>query len=85
VRALFDRAIAGRREAATHAAELVALAGRLGMHLDLWVIQNALWQVVRDGSWVHDGETLARLAHALWFDEGVVLGRAGENRTRALA
>jgi alpha-amylase/alpha-mannosidase (GH57 family) len=85
VRSLFDRALAGRREAALHAAELVTLSTTLGMHLDLWVLQNALWQTVREGNWAHDPESLARLAHALWFDETVVLGRIQERRARASA
>ena len=85
VRSLFDRALAGRREAALHAAELVSLSGALGMHLDLWVLQNAFWQAVREGNWAHDPRALARLAHALWFDEAVVLGRIQERRARASA
>src|SRR5581483_4025438 len=85
VRTLFEKALAGRREAVLHAAELVTLSTRLGMHLDLWSIQNALWSVVRSGTWPHDAESLGRLAHALWFDEAVVLERAGARLERASA
>jgi len=39
--------------------------------------------VVRSDTWPHDVEALARLAHALWFDESVLLGRAeAARRTR---
>ncbi|HZX94018.1 MAG TPA: DUF3536 domain-containing protein [Myxococcales bacterium] len=84
-RALFDRALAGRKEAALHAADLISLSGALGLHLDLWNIQNALWHAVREGTWPHDAETLGRLGHALWFDEAVLQGRVRERRARASA
>ena len=85
VRGLFERALAGRREAALQMADLIALAVRLGMHLDLWTIQNTVWTVVRSGSWPHDAESLARLGHALWFDEAVLLARGDARRARASA
>ena len=85
VRNFFERALAGRKEAALHAADLVTLAMRLDMHLDLWSIQNAFWATVRAGTWPHDKESLARLAHALWFDDAVVLARVGGRRERASA
>jgi len=86
VRGLFEKALAGRREAALQVADLITLAMRLGMHLDLWTMQNTLWGVVRSDTWPHDVEALARLAHALWFDESVLLGRAeAARRTRASA
>jgi hypothetical protein len=85
VRGLFERALAGRREAALQVAELVTLAMRLGMHLELWSIQNAFWAAVRGGTWRHDDEALARLAQALYFDESVVLARVAGNRERASA
>jgi len=85
VRGMFERALAGRREAALQVADLVTLAQRLGMHLDLWSIQNAFWGAVRSGTWRHDDEALARLAHALWFDEPTVLARAEARRERASA
>jgi len=85
VRGLFEKALAGRREAALQVADLITLAARLGMYLDLWTMQNTLWSVVRSDTWPHDVEALARLAHALWFDEVVLLGRAEAARTRASA
>ena len=86
VRGLFEKALAGRREAALQVADLITLASRLGMYLDLWTMQNTLWSVVRSDTWPHDVEALARLAHALWFDEAVLLGRAeAARRTRASA
>jgi hypothetical protein len=66
-------------------ADLITLAQRLGMHVDLWSIQNAFWGAVRSGTWRHDDEALARLAHALWFDESTVLARAEARRERASA
>jgi hypothetical protein len=85
VRSLFEKGLAGRREAVLHAADLVTLSMRLGMHLDLWSIQNALWSVVRSGGWPHDPESLGKLAHALWFDQAVVLGRSEACLERATA
>src|SRR5262249_56149206 len=85
VRNFFERALAGRQEAASHAADLITLAMRLGMHLDLWSIQNAFWATVRSGTWPHDKESLVRLAQALWFDDAVVLARVGGRRERASA
>ena len=85
VRGLFEKTLAGRREAALQVAELLTLAQRLGMHLDLWSIQNAFWAGVRAGTWRHDDEALGRLAQALWFDETVVLARVEARRERASA
>jgi alpha-amylase/alpha-mannosidase (GH57 family) len=85
VRGLFEKGLAGRREAVLHAAELITLSTRLGMHLDFWSIQNAFWGVVRSGSWPHDKESLGELAHALWFDEAVILGRVEACLERASA
>src|SRR5207248_4797833 len=62
---LFERALAGKREAALQAADLLELGNRLGMHLDLWAMQNALWDAVRARAWPHDREALARLSHGL--------------------
>src|SRR5436190_3975483 len=61
VRGLFERALAGRREAALQMADLIGLAVRLGMLLDLWTIQTTFWTEVRTASWPHDAEALARL------------------------
>ncbi|HTO97413.1 MAG TPA: DUF3536 domain-containing protein [Myxococcales bacterium] len=85
VRGLFEKALAGRKEAVQPAAELLALSFRLGMHLDLWPLQNALWSVLRGGGWPHDEESLARLSQALWFDPATVLERAGAAPERASA
>ncbi len=85
VRSLFEKGLAGRRDAILHAGELVSLAMRLGMHLDLWSFQNALWGVVRSAKWPHDLESLGELAHSLWFDQAVVLERVGARLERASA
>jgi hypothetical protein len=85
VRAFFERALAGKREAAVHAAELIGLARQLGMHLDLWALQNALWNSVRSGTWPHDSATLAQLAEVLWFDASVLLQKLEGRPHRASA
>jgi hypothetical protein len=69
----FDRALSGRRESAAHVAELIDLSGRLGLHLDLWALQNALWERVRNVSLERDA--LARIGQSLWFDEATLLAR----------
>jgi hypothetical protein len=76
VQGLFDRAVRGDREAAAQLEELVALGGTLGMHFDLWTLQNALWEAVRTGTCTLEREPLSRLARALWFDEAAIAGRA---------
>jgi hypothetical protein len=85
VRSLFDQALQGRREAALQTAELIDLSMRLGLHLDLWAMQNALWQSVRSGTFPLDPEALAPLAHALWFEEKVLLERLEPQGQRASA
>jgi alpha-amylase/alpha-mannosidase (GH57 family) len=83
VRGLFDQALRGRREAALQTAELIDLSMRLGLHLDLWAMQNALWQSVRSGAFPLDAEALARLSHALWFEEKALLERLEPRRASA--
>lgn len=85
VRGLFEKTFLGRREAALQVADLIVLSMRLGMHLDLWSMQNALWDAVRNRSWPHDRETLARLALALWFDDAALVKRLEPRRERASA
>ena len=83
MRAAFDEALSGGREAALGLAHLVELARRLGVHLDLWALQNALWNAVRAGTVLLDGEALAHLAHALWFDGKTLGARLGAPQQRA--
>ncbi|MCA1826044.1 MAG: DUF3536 domain-containing protein [Myxococcales bacterium] len=83
VKAAFDKALAGSRESAYQAADLLADGVRIGLHLDLWAMQNALWDHVRSGHWQHDRETLEKLAHALWFDPPVLARRLEARRERA--
>ena len=85
VQRLFESALEGRREAANQAADLLALAARLDLHLDLWSMQNALWRAVRAGDCKLDGDSLGRLAHALWFDEAELLRRQPQPEQRASA
>jgi len=81
----FEQALAGRREGALQTADLLELAERLGLHLDLWGMQNALWNALRSGSMNLDRESLLRLARALWFDENAIGERLQTPRQRASA
>ena len=82
VRTRFARALAGQTEAAQATVDLLDLAHRIGLHLDLWPQQNALWEAVRTG--VIDRTVLARLAGPLWFDEPALLSRVdGARRATA--
>jgi alpha-amylase/alpha-mannosidase (GH57 family) len=83
VRAQFDKALAGRAEAAQQTADLLGLARHLDLHLDLWPLQNALWEAVRAGT--HDRTVLTRLAGPLWFDEAALLARLDGLPRRATA
>ncbi|HUJ26732.1 MAG TPA: DUF3536 domain-containing protein [Myxococcales bacterium] len=85
VRGLFEKALAGRREAASQAVELLALAARLDLHLDLWSMQNALWGAVRAGAWKLDLDALSSLSHELWFDPREVVQRLPPQEQRASA
>ena len=68
LRLFFERALLGRKDAASQVVGLVNLGAQLGMHLDLWDVQNALWDSVRGGNAALDRESQARLAAALWLD-----------------
>jgi hypothetical protein len=83
LRTFFDQALSGRDEAALELAQLTGLARRLGVHLDLWALQNALWDGVRSGIVALGGEPLAHLARALWFDEETIVSRQGACQQRA--
>jgi alpha-amylase/alpha-mannosidase (GH57 family) len=83
MRRFFEEALAGGREAALRMAELAALARRLGVHLDLWPLQNAIWEAVRTGPSPLDAATLAQLSSALWFDEATLIARLGAQPQRA--
>ena len=72
----FERALRGSRDDAQAIAEVAEIGGRLGMHLDLWDLQNALWDAMRAGTSLLDREGLAPLAAALWIDEAALAGRA---------
>ena len=83
VKDLFDKTLTGSRDAALQAAELISLGVRLGIHLDLWAMQNALWDHVRSGRCEIDRESLERVAHALWFDPAVLVRRIEAQPRRA--
>jgi alpha-amylase/alpha-mannosidase (GH57 family) len=72
----FERALRGSRDDALAIAEVAEIGGRLGMHLDLWDLQNALWDAMRAGTSLLDREGLAPLAAALWIDEAALSTRA---------
>jgi alpha-amylase/alpha-mannosidase (GH57 family) len=71
--------VAGRNPAARAAEciEILALADRLGLRLDLWEGQNRLWAWAGSSRVTLDRETAAELAGRLWFDPAALLTRAG--------
>jgi hypothetical protein len=87
VRSRLEALLAGRAPAA-RGAELVRIlqfANRLGLELDLWDAQNRLWTWATSAVVSLDLETTRDLARALWFDESVLLDRAGYGRVAAEA
>ena len=76
MQAHFEHALRGRREDALAIAEVADIGVRLGMHLDLWDLQNALWDAMRAGTGALDREALAPLAAALWIDEAALASPA---------
>jgi alpha-amylase/alpha-mannosidase (GH57 family) len=86
VRRRVDAVVAGQA-AALRAAELVEildLAQRLGLWLDLWDEQNRIWAWAGSASVTLDREKTAAIAGRLWFDEEVLLARAGFAAARAV-
>jgi alpha-amylase/alpha-mannosidase (GH57 family) len=79
------RLATGEEAAAEHVAELVELAQRLGWPIDLWEAQNLLWRLTGAGKHRGPREALARLARALWFDEGTLIARAARAGANAQA
>jgi alpha-amylase/alpha-mannosidase (GH57 family) len=71
--------LAGRNPAARAAecVEILALAERLGLRLDLWEAQNRLWAWAGSARVTLERDTAAELARRLWFDPGALLARAG--------
>jgi hypothetical protein len=57
--------------------EILGLAQRLGLGLDLWDSQNRLWEWAATREATFDRDTLSRLARSLWLDETTVDARAG--------
>ena len=56
-------------------ADLLDLAERLGLSLDLWEAQNVAWTWAASGRMRLDRYALARLARRLWIDEGTLDAR----------
>jgi alpha-amylase/alpha-mannosidase (GH57 family) len=71
--------VAGHAPAARarEAAQILAVAERLGLRLDLWEAQNRLWAWAGSSRVTLDRDTAAELARRLWFEEEAVLARAG--------
>jgi alpha-amylase/alpha-mannosidase (GH57 family) len=79
VRTFLERLLAGG-EPARPAAELprvLSLARKMGLELDLWHGQNALWAWAGSTKVTVDRALTAELARAYWFDEETLLRRAG--------
>jgi len=73
-------ALVSGRSPAARAEELIDvldLASRLGLWLDLWSAQNRLWDWTGAGPVTLDVEALRGLARRLWFDEATLLARSG--------
>jgi hypothetical protein len=79
------RLATGEEVAAEHVSELVELAQRLGWPIELWEAQNLLWRLTGAGKHRGQRDGLARLARALWFDEGTLIARAARAGANAQA
>ena len=76
-------ALAGARTPvarAAEAAEILAVAERLGMKLDLWEAQNRFWAWAGSPSATLGRDLAAELGRRLWFEPSAVLARAGYER-----
>ena len=62
---------------AAEAAQILALAERLGLQLDLWEAQNRFWAWAGVGPVTLERESAEALARRLWFDPAALLARAG--------
>jgi alpha-amylase/alpha-mannosidase (GH57 family) len=74
-----DALVHGRAPAAraVEAAEILGLAERLGLRLDLWEAQNRVWEWAGAGPVTLERESAEALARRLWFDPAALLARAG--------
>jgi alpha-amylase/alpha-mannosidase (GH57 family) len=61
---------------AAEASEILALAERLRLRLDLWEAQNRLWAWAASRTTALDRDAAAELALRLWFEPAAVLARA---------
>jgi alpha-amylase/alpha-mannosidase (GH57 family) len=66
----------GQGDAFGEACDLLELAGRLSLWLDLWSAQNEIWLLAASGAFHARREELPRLARQFWFDEATLLARA---------
>ncbi|WP_242392708.1 DUF3536 domain-containing protein [Anaeromyxobacter oryzisoli] len=64
-------------ESATQVTQILGLAQRLGLELDLWDVQNQVWDWAGSTLVTVDRGATAALARSLWFDEATLLARAG--------
>jgi alpha-amylase/alpha-mannosidase (GH57 family) len=77
--ALLEQLLAGvpASRPAADLARVLALARRMGLELELWHGQNALWAWAGSTQVTIDRALTAELARSYWFDEETLLQRAG--------
>jgi hypothetical protein len=66
----------GQADAFGEACDLLELASRLSVWLDLWSAQNKIWSLAASGAFRAHLRELPRLARKFWFDENTLLARA---------
>ncbi len=76
MQAHLDRALRGSREDAQAISAVAEIGVQLGMHLDLWDLQNLLWKTMPMSTPMLDSKALGSLAAALWMEEAALAARA---------
>jgi alpha-amylase/alpha-mannosidase (GH57 family) len=74
--ACMARVSQGQADAFGEACDLLELASRLSVWLDLWSAQNKIWSLAASGAFRAHLRELPRLARKFWFDENTLLARA---------
>jgi alpha-amylase/alpha-mannosidase (GH57 family) len=74
--ACMARVSQGQADAFGEACDLLELASRLSVWLDLWSAQNKIWSLAASGAFRAHLQELPRLARKFWFDENTLLARA---------
>ena len=75
LKALFELSLRGQREQVPHLAALISQAPRFGLSLDLWSLQNQLWERARTAAL--DDAALEDFGSALWFSAEALRRRVG--------